>query len=136
MLKLALSFIFPAVGIVIAALAQLMTTTLWPGIRALPSVVVSIDSYIAALLVMALSFLAGGWTRRNVPTSAGAACALIVPLLWLALWVKSFLIAFGPIAWLQPLTLFALFISTAPLISVALGLTLRFPRQKRVPQAV
>ena len=136
MLKLALSLVFPAAGIVISALAQFILTTLWPGMRAFPSVVVSIDSYLGVLLLVALSFLAGGWTRRNVPTSAGAACALIAPLLWLAVWVKGLLIGFGPIAWLRPLTLFALFSAAAPLISVALGLVLPFQSQKRVPQTV
>ena len=75
MLKLALSLTLPALGIVLAALAQLALTTLWPGIQVVPSVVVSVDSYFVVLLTIGLCFYAGGWTQRNVPTIAGAACA-------------------------------------------------------------
>jgi hypothetical protein len=121
MLKLALNFALPALGIVVAALAQLALTTLWPGIQGISSVVVSIDSYFVVLLTVGLCFFAGGWTQRNVPTIAGAACAAIAPLAWLGLLLKGTMMDAGSIAWFRPLTLFTMFAAMAPLIGVALG---------------
>jgi hypothetical protein len=125
MLKLALSLAFPAAGMVLAALGQVGLTALWPGIRMVPFGAVSIDSYLVVLLAVGLCFLAGCWTRRNVPTSIGAACALIAPLLWLMTLIKGTLLAAtGQILWFRPLVLFTLFTAFAPLVAVGLGLAL------------
>jgi hypothetical protein len=43
MLKLILNLALPGLAIVVAALAQLAITTLWPGIQLVPSAVVSLD---------------------------------------------------------------------------------------------
>jgi len=121
MLKLALNLALPGLAIVVAALAQLALTTLWPGIQAVPSAVVSIDSYIVLLLALGLCFLAGRWTHRIVPTVAGAACAAIVPLAWIELICRGNFMLGGSIAWFRPLTIFVIFTAIAPLIGVALG---------------
>jgi hypothetical protein len=121
MFKLAQSLALPALGIVVAALAQLALTTLWPGIQAVPSAVVSLDSYFVLLLVLALCFLAGRWTRHNVPTVAGAACTAIAPVLWLGLILKGNFMMVGSIAWFRPLTIFIMFTAIAPLVGVTFG---------------
>jgi hypothetical protein len=121
MLKLAVNLALPALGIAAAALAQLALTSLWPGIRAIPFPVVSLDSHFAVLLALGLCFLAGRTAHHNVPTSAGAACAILVPLAWLGLILRGSLTFGGSIAWFQPLTIFMLFSASAPLIGVALG---------------
>ncbi len=136
MLKLALNFALPALGIVVAALAQLALTTLWPGIEIIPSVLVSVDSYFVVLLTVGLCFLAGRWTQRNVPTIAGAVCAVIAPLAWLGLVLRGMMMTAGSIAWSRPLTLFTIFMAMAPLIGVALGWTFSFSKRRRVQQAV
>src|SRR5260221_946505 len=136
MLKLALNFALPALGIVVAALAQLALTTLWPGIEIIPSVLVSVDSYFVVLLTVGLCFLAGSWTQRNVPTIAGAVCAVIAPLAWLGLVLRGMMMTAGSIAWSRPLTLFTIFMAMAPLIGVALGWTFSFSKRRRVQQAV
>ena len=124
MLKLALNLTLPALGIVLAALAQLALTTLWPGIQVIPSVVVSVDSYFVVLLTIGLCFYAGRWTQRNVPTIAGAACAVIAPLAWLGVVLRGTMMGAGSIAWFRPLTLFTIFTAMAPLIGVAWGWTM------------
>jgi hypothetical protein len=136
MLKLALNFALPAAGIVLAALVQLALTTLWPGIKVVPSLVVSIDSYFVVLLVIGLCFVAGGWAQRNVPTITGAACAVIAPLAWLGLLVKGTMMGVGSIAWLRPLVLFTIFTAMAPLIGVALGWAMSSSKRRSVRQAV
>ncbi len=136
MLKLALNFALPALGIVVAALAQLALTTLWPGIEIIPSVLVSVDSYFVVLLTVGLCFHAGRWTQRNVPTIAGAVCAVIAPLAWLGLVLRGMMMTAGSIAWSRPLTLFTIFMAMAPLIGVALGWTFSFSKRRRVQQAV
>jgi hypothetical protein len=120
MFKLTVNLALPAFGIVAAALTQLALTTLWPGIQAVPSPVVSLDSYFVVLLVLGLCFLAGRWARHNVPTAAGAACAVIAPLAWLGLSFRATLMI-GPVAWFQPLTIFIISSACAPLMGVALG---------------
>jgi hypothetical protein len=135
MLKLALNFALPAVGIVLAALVQLALTTLWPGIKVVPSLVVSIDSYFVVLLALGLCVVAGGWAQRNVPTIAGAACAVIAPLAWLGL-LLSTMMGGGSIAWLRPLVLFTIFTAMAPLIGVALGWAMSSSKRRSVQQAV
>ena len=137
MIKLALSFVFPAVGICIAALAQVGLEELWPGIRMVPSFAVSIDSYFVVLLSVGLCFLAGRWTRRNIATGTGLACALVVPLLWLAIFVRGILLeGAGQIAWLLPITLFTIFAAFAPLVAVGLGFALSSVNAGRARQSV
>jgi hypothetical protein len=121
MLKLALNLALPALGIVLAALAQLALTTLWPGIQSIPSPVASFDSYIAVLLALGLCFLAGRWTHHIVPTVAGAACAAIAPLVWLGLILRGNFSIAASIAWFRPVTIFLIFTAVTPLIGVALG---------------
>jgi hypothetical protein len=136
MLKLTLNVALPAVGIVLAALVQLALTTLWPGIKVVPSLVASIDTYFVVLLTVGLCFVAGGWAQRNVPTIAGAACAVIAPLAWLGLLVKGTMMGAGSIAWLRSLTLFTIFAAMAPLIGVALGWAISFSNRRSVQEAV
>jgi hypothetical protein len=136
MLKLALNFALPALGIVTAALAQLALTALWPGIQGIPSVVVSVDSYFVVLLTVGLCFLSGVWTQRNVPTIAGAACAVIAPLAWLGLLLRGTMLGAGSIAWFRPLTLFTILTAMAPLMGVALGWAWSSAKRRRVPKAV
>jgi hypothetical protein len=138
-IKLVANLALPAVGIVVPALAQLALTTLWPGIQAIPSAVVSIDSYIVLLLALGLCFLAGSWAHHNVRTIAGAACAVIAPLGWLGLILRGNLLIAGSItsiAWLRPLTIFIIFSASAPLIGVALGWTLSSSTLRRAKQCV
>jgi hypothetical protein len=135
-LKLALNLVLPAVGIVLAALVQLGFTTLWPGIQVVPSLVVSVDSYIVVLLTVGLCFVAGGWAQRNVPTIAGAACTAIAPLAWLGLLLKGTGMSVGSIEWFRPLTLFTIFTAMAPLIGVALGWAMSSSIRRSVPEAV
>jgi hypothetical protein len=120
LLKLILNVALPALGIVLAALVQLALTTLWSGIKVVPSLVVSIDSYFVVLLTVGLCFVAGDWAQRSVPTIAGAACAVIAPLAW----------------WLRPLALFTIFTAMAPLIGVALGWAISFSSRRNVQEAV
>src|ERR1700732_1805338 len=97
--KLALNLALPALAIVVEALAQLALTSLWPGIQLVPSVVVSLDSYIVLLRALGLCFLAGQWAHRTVPTVAGAACAAIAPLAWLGLIIRGSFMIGGAGAW-------------------------------------
>jgi hypothetical protein len=136
MFKLILSALWTALGIVVAGLVQVAVTTLWPGIQRLPSAGISIDSYVVVLLMAGLCFFAGQWARRNVSTVAGAACAAIVPLAWLALFVTSTMIGVGPVAWLRPLTVLSLFAAAAPLIGVAAGWMSSSPKYGRELHAV
>jgi hypothetical protein len=136
MRKLTVNAALPAMGIVLAALVQLALTTLWPGIKVVPSLVVSIDSYFVVLLTVGLCFIAGGWAQRNVPTTAGAACAVIAPLAWLGLLLKGTMTGVGSIAWLRPLTLFTIFTALAPLIGVALGWAMSLSNWGNVQDAV
>ena len=136
MLKLLLSLTLPALGIVIAALLQFALTTLWPGIQMLPSAIVSVDSYVAVLLTIGLCFLAGHWTQQHVPTAAGAACALIVPVAWFGFLFRSTVVGAGSIAWLAPLTLFTLIAALAPLLGVAAGWALSLSKGRRALHVV
>ena len=136
MIKLATNLALPALGIVAAALIQLALTTLWPGLPAIPFPVVSLDSYVAVLLALGLCFLASRWAYHNVPTIAGAACAAIAPVAWLALILRGSLFIGGSIAWLRPLTIFTIFTASAPLIGVSLGLALSSSKLRRAQQGV
>jgi hypothetical protein len=136
MLRLLLALTLPALGIVIAALAQLGLTTIWPGIVSLPSVTVSVDGYFVELLTVVLCAFAGRWAHRNVPTIGGALCASIVPLVWFGLTVKALFLFAGPIAWFRPLTIFSMFMALAPLIGVALGWAMAQSNQREAAHAV
>jgi hypothetical protein len=136
MIKLAVNLALPALGIVVAAFTQLALTTLWPGIRAIPFVVVSLDSYVAALLALGLCYLAGRWARHNVPTIVGAVCVAIVPLAWFGLVFKGNLMLGGSTAWFRPLTILILFLASAPLIGVALGWHFSYSKLRRAPRGV
>jgi hypothetical protein len=129
--KLVLNLALPALAIVVAALAQLALTSFWPGIRLVPSAVVSLDSYIVLLLALGLCFLAGQWAHRIVPTVAGAACAAIAPLAWLGLIFRGSFMIGGSIAWFQPLTISIVSTALAPLIGVALGWALASSKFRR-----
>ncbi len=121
MLKLVANLVVPALGIVLAALAQWGLTALWPGLQRASSGVVSIDSYIVVLLTFGLCFFAGRWAYRNVPTGAGAAFAAAIPLIWLGLMLRGNFTAPGHIAWFGPLTLFMMSIAIVPLLGVGFG---------------
>jgi hypothetical protein len=121
MLKLFANLALPALGIVIAALAQLGVTTLWPGMQLIPSGVVSIDSYFVVLLTFGLCFFAGRWAHTNVPTVTGAAFAAVIPLIWLVMTLRGNFTAPGHIAWFRPLTVFVMFVAVVPLIGVGFG---------------
>jgi len=121
MWKLALSVALPALAIVIAALAQLLLTIIWPGVRRIPVAGVSADSSLAVLLSAALCFVAAAWLQRNVRSLAGALCAAVVPAAWLGLVLWSILRHFPDIAWFRPGTLFFIAAAIAPLAGVAAG---------------
>ena len=133
-LEVVVSLALPAAAIVIAALAQLVLTAIWPGIRAIRSSIVSIDSYFVLILAVGLCFVAARWIRRKICTRFGATCALVAPSLWLAIFAKGTLfLGHGPIAWSRPITIFAIVTAVAPLISVGLGLALPRFGADRVP---
>jgi hypothetical protein len=129
--KLVLNLALPALAIVVAALAELALTRLWPGLQVVPTAVVSPSSYVVLLLTLGLCFLAGQWAHRIVPTVAGAACAAIVPLAWLGLIFRGSFMIGGSIAWLRPLTIFMISTAFAPLIGVALGWALASSKFRR-----
>lgn len=129
--KLVLNLALPAMAIVVAALAQLALTKIWPGIQVVPSAGVSLDSYIVLLLTLGMCFLAGKWAHGIVPTVAGAACVAIAPLAWLGLFIRGSFGIGGPIAWFQPLTIFMLSTALAPFIGVALGWALASSKGRR-----
>jgi hypothetical protein len=52
MIKLAVNLALSALGIVAAALTQLALTALWPGIKAIPFPMVSLNSYVTVLLAL------------------------------------------------------------------------------------
>jgi O-antigen ligase len=120
-LKLIVNLVLPALGLVLAALAQLGLTTLWPAIQGFPSYLVSIDSYLAVLLTLGLCFFAGRRPHTNVPTVLGAACVGVVPLVWLGLTLRGILAPAGHIVWFRSLTVFMMVIAVVPLIGVGLG---------------
>jgi hypothetical protein len=136
MLMLATNLALPAFGIGVAALAQLALTTLWPGIQTVPFPVVSLDSYFVVLSVLGLCVLAGRWAQHNASTVAGAACAAVIPLVWLGLNLKATLFIGGSVAWFQPLTIFLIFSASAPLIGVALGWILSSSKLRLRPHGV
>jgi hypothetical protein len=121
MLKLATILVLPALGIVVAALAQLALTTLWPGIQRVPSGALSIDSCIVVLLTFGLCFFAGRWANSNVPTAAGAALSTVVPLIWLGLVLRGIVTAPGKVVWFGLLTMLMVFTAVVPLITVGSG---------------
>lgn len=121
MKKLGLSLAFPALAILVAALAQLVATTLWPGIARIPSVVVSLDGYAVVILAMGLCCFAGRWSQRNVPGIAGAASVGAAPLAWFGLVVTGMFATTPKIAWSQYLTIFVLVAAAAPLVGVNMG---------------
>jgi hypothetical protein len=120
-LKLALSVALPALAILIAALAQLSLTIIWPGVRQIPVAGVSADSDLVVLLSAALCFVAATWLQRNVRSLAGAMCAAVVPAAWLGLWLWDIVRHFPDIAWFRPITLFSIAAAIAPLAGVAAG---------------
>jgi hypothetical protein len=114
MWKLALSVALPA-------LAQLLLTTIWPGVQHIPFPVASADSYFVVLLVAALCFLAAAWLQRNVRTPAGVVCTAVVPTAWLGLLLWATMRPVDHIAWFRPITLFTIAAAIAPLAGVAAG---------------
>jgi hypothetical protein len=136
MLKLAINVVLPAVGIFLAALIQLAVNTLWPALKFVPFLYFSIDSYLLVSLAAGFCFVAGGLAQRSVPTVAGAASAVIVPLAWLALWLKVIVTGgASTVAWLRPVTLFTIFTALLPLIGVALGWATSSSRGRSVAEA-
>jgi hypothetical protein len=71
MWKLVLCVALPALAIIVAALAQLLLTTIWPAVQHIHFPGVSADSYFVILLVAALCFFAAAWLQRNVRIPAG-----------------------------------------------------------------
>ena len=121
MWKLVLSVALPALAIVIAALAQLLLTTIWPGVQKVPVAGVSADGFVVLLLIVALCFVAAAWLQRKVRSLAGALCAAVVPVAWLGLVLGSILRHFPDIAWFRPITLFVIALAIAPVAGVAVG---------------
>ena len=121
MWKLALSVALPALAILVAALAQLVLTTIWPAVQHIPFPGVSADSYFVVLLIVALCFVAASWLQRNVGTLAGAVCAAAVPTTWLVLMLWPTMRHVEHIVWLRPITIFMIAAAMAPLVGVAAG---------------
>ena len=121
MWKLALCVALPALAILVAALAQLLLTTIWPGVQHIPFPGVSADSYFVALLVAALCSLSAAWLQRNVRISAGVVCTAVVPIAWLGLMLWRPIKHIVHIAWFQPITLFMIAAAIAPLAGVTAG---------------
>jgi hypothetical protein len=119
--KHGLALFLPALAILGASFAQYLLILVWPGIQRLPSVVVSIDSYLVNLLTFGLCVLAGRWTRRNTGTRAGAALMTIAPLAFLALNLWIITSGGGSVAWLRPFTIFMIVTAVLPLVGVTLG---------------
>ena len=119
--KLALALLLPALAILCAAFVQEMTTRLWPSIRYRPSVIVSLDSWLTDLVMMALCLLAGIWTRRKVGTVGSLLLMVSVPLAFLDFQSMGMAHAPGSVAWRNPLTWFTIFTAAAPLLGVACG---------------
>jgi hypothetical protein len=110
-----------ALAIFVAALTQLVLTTIWPGVRRIAFAKVSADSYFVVLLLVALCFIAAAWAERNVRTAAGAVCTAVGPAAWLGLLLWGTMRPFQHIAWFQPITLFTSAAAIAPLAGVASG---------------
>ena len=121
MWKLALSLVLPALAILIAALAQLLLTTIWPGVQHIAFPGVSADSYFVVLLLVLLCFVAASWLQRNVRTLPGAVCTAVVPTAWLLLSLWANVGHAKHIAWFRPITIFMIAAAMAPLVGVAAG---------------
>ena len=109
----------PAAAIVLAALAQLTLTSLWPGVQHFSARGVSIDSYLVVGAVATLSMLVGYRLWRSAPTRSGFLVSLLAPLAWLGL-VLSTLPPFRVIA-LNFATTFTLAVAIAPLGGLLAG---------------
>ena len=120
-LKLALSVALPALAILVAALAQLLLTTVWPGVRRIAFPGVSADSYFVVLLLVVLCFVVASWLQRNVRTLPAAVSAAVVPTAWLVLMLWPTVGNVKHIAWLRPITIFMIAAAMAPLVGVAAG---------------
>jgi hypothetical protein len=119
--KLIVALVLPALAIVVAAAIQFALNSWWPGLQHLPVSPVTLDSYVAVLLILGLCVLAGRWTRRNANSVAGLICVAALPLVWLGVMLWVSLHGGTNIAWFQPLTLFTIFAALAPVIGVAMG---------------
>jgi hypothetical protein len=133
MWKLVLCVALPALAIIVAALAQLLLTTIWPGVQHIRFPVVSADSYFVILLVAALCFLAAAWLQRNVRIPAGAVCTAVVPTVWLGLMLWPTMRHVEHVAWFRPITLLMIAAAIAPLAGVTAGW--RASSMRRVPPA-
>jgi hypothetical protein len=132
MRKLLVATSLPALAIGIAAVAQLTLTALWPAITQLPSVGISIDSYVASIVMVILSFLAGRWVRNNVQVRGVLLALLIVPVAWVAIGSSPLLMTMGRIDWSLPLNHFIVASALAPLIAVVAGWIAGASRQSRL----
>jgi hypothetical protein len=121
MWKLSLSVALPALAIIVAALAQLLMTTIWPGVQHIAFLGVSADSYLVVLLVAALCFVAAAWLQRNVRTLASAVCTAVVPIAWLGTMLWPTMRHVNHVVWFRPITIFMIAAAMAPLVGVATG---------------
>jgi hypothetical protein len=130
--NLALCVALPALGIVAAALAQLLLTTIWPGLQQIGFGNLSADSHIVVVLEALLAFLAGAWLQHRVGSLAGALCAAFMPVAWCGVLLWGTLRPAHNIAWLRPVTLMTIAAAVAPVSGVLAGWFVSFMRQRRM----
>ena len=135
--KLLVSLLLPALAIFVAALAQHMLITAWPGIREIRFPIATVDSYFFVLSSGFLCFLAGAILRRHVGSRSGFVCAVIAPFAFLCLFlwplVARPLLELGvKIGWLRPSVLFFIVVTTSPLLGVALGWSYSGTQRRKV----
>jgi len=112
-----LSAMAPAAAIVVAALAQLGLTTIWPREQAVTIGHVSVDSYVAVAAMLLLSFVVGWSLRRRTPTRIALWASFLVPFGWLAALLAAPHAQFGR----DTMTGVFLAGATSPLLGVVLG---------------
>ena len=122
MARLLVSFLLPALAVLVAAGAQVALQSWWPGIQdvsVLPPV--TLDSLAAVTVAGVLCIFTGRWVHRNVNTISGVVAAGIVPMVWCCLILWAEFHGTSQIGWFQPLTIFTIFAALAPATGVAIG---------------
>lgn len=112
-----LSVVASAAAIVLGALTQHALVTSWPQVQNVTIRHVSVDSYVAVVALLLLSFIVGWSLRRRTPTRIALWASFLVPLGWLAAMVATPHAQFG----LDALTVVFLGGATSPLLGVVLG---------------
>jgi hypothetical protein len=121
--KVIISFLLPALAGLIAAAAQFALTSWLPGLQHLAIRPVTLDSYIAVVLLGVLCALAGHWVGRNANTRGGVVAVAVVPTAWCALVLVAAFRGGDPSDRLQSLTMFEIAAAATPLIGIAVGWT-------------